>query len=159
MTTTPTTWLRGHRARLAVTVVAVLLGLLGMHALSTHGLGAASEVTASPRSTSSTVQPDSASPGHPAGHPAAHADGLTAPVQLATGHDDHQGHGGHDGTAMLMMCLAVLAAALSLLWPGLVRRLGFLRLPRLGAASLSLGRSLRLDTGPPPAWQFSVIRC
>lgn len=73
------------------------------------------------------------------------------------GNSDQSGHGHH---AMLTtMCLAVLAVALTLLWPAFTRTNGFFRVPRLSLIRLVPTLSFWADPGPPVAWRFSVIRC
>lgn len=139
---------RRHRARLAVVVLALLLGLIGMHALSLHGANTGS--TASPAADYGT---------HTASHVSPDVDHGIDHATSDDGVGDHGGHSGHGSGAMLMICLAVLAATLSLLWPALARGVGHIQFLRLTPTRIAPLRSLRLGTGPPPVWQFSVIRC
>ena len=72
-------------------------------------------------------------------------------------------HGsGQHADHLLMLCAAMLAVAALLLLAGLLVRA--VRPVRLVGAFESLAptatvRSWVRATGPPPAWQFSVIRC
>ena len=159
---------RGGRVRpgpMAPVVVAIVLGILGMHGISAHGANLPGSlpgaVAAAPAAavmadhrpvavhgtdahpTGNASSGDVA--GHPAGHPAGHA-------------EDAEGMGG-----MLMMCVAMLAGAAVALLTLLVRR-G--RLPEVWAVLRPGGRLrvavpavLRVGAGPPPVWRFSVIRC
>ncbi|GAB3988987.1 DUF6153 family protein [Nocardioides marmoraquaticus] len=150
---------RGNRARLAVVVLGLLLGLLGMHALSMHGANAAPDANQAADHGTHTAShaPDTAAL---ADASAEAADKAPRAATAGGGHDGGMsGHGGHNSGAMLMICLAVLAVALSLLWPALARGLGYVTLPRLTLTRIAPIRSLRLGTGPPSVWQFSVIRC
>ncbi len=68
---------------------------------------------------------------------------------------------GHDMGNMVMLCAAMLAAAGALL----LLTVGFRRTSRswtpLSAAPASITRwaTARTATGPPPVWEFSVVRC
>lgn len=157
---TTTTPRRAPDARLLVTVVGVLLGLLGMHALTAPGAGhdpAPAASHAAPAGAHDRTHDDR----HAAhAHAASTVDESTGASASGAPVKDEGGHGSHSPGSMLMMCLAVLAVAVTLLWPRLrSRATGFLRLPRLTGTRLVPARPLGLGTGPPPAWQFSVIRC
>lgn len=155
-TTTPG---RALDARLLVTVVGVLMGLLGMHALtapSSHDTAPAARLAAAAAGHDGTDDGSHATSGdHATSTGESHAGAATSSAPA----EDTDGHGSHSPGSVLMMCLAVLAVALSLLLP-LARALttGFLRLPRLTSALLPT-RGHRLGTGPPPVWKFSVVRC
>jgi hypothetical protein len=156
--------LPGGRVRpwlLAPVVVAIVLGILGMHGTSTHGADLHGSLTSAASVPPATVVM--------AGHEPAAVDGT---VTHAAGHVAPAGAAGHpaghaEGTSgvggMVMMCVAMLAGAAVALLTLLVRR-G--RLPAVWAVLLPAGRSrvavpavLRLGTGPPAVWRFSVIRC
>lgn len=136
-------------AALAAVVATIVLGILGMHALSTHTV--MSHTMTAPMTAPMTGHVDGI---RDAG--AAHGSATAAEV-LAAG----PAGSGHAMGDMVMLCVFMLAAAGALLLaltaprrtprPYATSRAStstFLRLPRLRAA-----------TGPPPAWEFSVIRC
>jgi hypothetical protein len=145
-------------------VVAIVLGILGMHGISAHGAHLHGSLTRAHAATPAAVvmadhQPvavDSTDP-HAAGHVApAGAAGHPAGQAEGTG-----GMGGMGG--MVMMCVAMLAGAAVALLTLLVRH-G--RLPGVWALLGPAGRFrvpvpavLQLGTGPPAVWRFSVIRC
>lgn len=152
----------------ALAVAVLILGLLGMHALVASSDTAALPPTHSDRDTQSAA---ATSTGHldPAGATRAghgqHADTtgtpdggslLSAPIEEGNGAHG----GGHDMGGALMMCLAVLAAALALLGAALTRSTG--RPWRARPTFASVRRPARAGlhaAGPPPVWEFSVIRC
>lgn len=130
--------------------LAIVLGLLGMHVLSHHG---------ATHETAPTVTAPLA---------AAHHDAAGATHQAPPAHDSTgSGDGGAGGTGhvlgdMVMLCVAMLAVAATLL-----ALLAFIRrVPRLWAVLRPAvtrfrptGRLTPTGTGPPPVWEFSVIRC
>ena len=163
----------GHgagRSWLAPLVAALVVGILGMHALASHGTPAAAAAPASSMATMSTT-------GMPAGHDAAmtagtshaghdHAVATSRPATQATSTSvdpaASSGHGpGHGMAGMVMLCVVMLAAAaltlLVVLAAGLFRPL----LPAAFMPAAVRDRALRWvrGTGPPYEWQFSVIRC
>ncbi|GAA1436137.1 hypothetical protein GCM10009641_34290 [Mycobacterium cookii] len=120
-----------------------MVGILGMHALTLQG-------------PSSEAYAAAAHGDHGAGHGHAHEPATSAPVGATSDHGSGQ-HADH----LLMLCAAMLAVA-ALLLAGLLLRAA--RPVRLVGAFESLApaasvRSWMRATGPPPAWQFSVIRC
>lgn len=131
-------------ALLAAVVVSVVLGILGMHALDTHGVAGGGH-----RGTS-------AHPAHghpdPAGAPVAHSPVGATLLDASAG--------GHGTGEMVMLCVAMLAAAgaalLLLLRPRVHVPWARLRHVATAVARLLPGRRA---TGPPLAWRFSVIRC
>lgn len=130
-------------------LVAVLVaGILGMHALGGHGTPAAATAVVA------RTGPDP--------H-AAHEHGAAASVPAISAGSTHEGadRSGHGLGGMVVLCAVMLAAAAlglpALLVVRLVRRVRLVRLARL-AARIQPVRWVR-GTGPPPAWQFSVIRC
>lgn len=126
------------RRLLATAALAVVLGILGMHALS---LSDGFDGGHGPDAAAATMD-------------AMHHDGAPAP---APGDGQHQDH------SVAMLCLAMLGGAavtvvLLLLLVG--------RLPRLATAVARAPRSIRsvlvdrpARAGPPVVWEFSVIRC
>lgn len=150
---------------LAPVVVAIVLGILGMHGLDAHGVHLShvtmpgAMVHAEAATSSAAVMPDHGPVA--AEHGDAHE---TARVETgAAGHasgdiGDVEAMGG-----MVMLCAAMLAGAAAALLAFLVRR-G--RLPRVWAVLQRAGRAwrpeprvVRAGTGPPSVWRFSVIRC
>ena len=127
---------RSGRSRLVrrAAVVVLLLGLLGMHALGTHGTG--HEPTAG-------------------GHHAQADAGHVAPVLAPSAPD-----GGHASGSLMAMCLVVLVAAAALLLAGPARGRGSGWAPDTGRAppASAVGVVPR-SSRPPPAWRFSVLRC
>lgn len=134
------------RVALVAAVVAIVLGILGMHALNLH--------------EAATTAPMSGMAGM-AGHgEAAEASSVSGDVSQPTVGVPSQP--GHDMGDMVMLCTAMLVAAGFALVALLLRRLPTsswvftrsqltTRLRRLVA--------VLADTGPPPVWAFSVIRC
>ncbi|WP_248581094.1 hypothetical protein [Nocardioides sp. InS609-2] len=137
-------------ALLGAVVVSIVLGIVGMHALNTHGVmsnadhavmtGEASEHVAGQMAV--TDEAATSVPGAAAATPAGGA-----------------GHGLGD---MVMLCVAMLAAAAGIL---LLLLAGLRRIPRtwahLPAAPTTVPQWFvaRLGAGPPPEWEFSVTRC
>lgn len=164
----------GTQTALAALVAALVLGILGMHALASHGTPAT--IDASPGMTTTTSvaglmaggAADRSSESWQAG--AAHADDSAMQTHAsgelgsqAAGHGaaEGSGHGSGDAMSMLMLCAVMLAAAALTLLVLLV--LGVLR-PLLPAAFSPAGvhaqaRQWVRGTSPPYEWQFSVIRC
>lgn len=137
-----------HRAALAALVAALVVGILGMHALTLHG----------PSSEAYAAAPIAAHGDHAATvHAATQEPATSGPAGSAAGYGSGQ-HADH----LLMLCAAMLAvAALLLLARLLVRSVRPVRL--VGAfespAPTPAVRWWVRATGPPPAWRFSVIRC
>lgn len=127
-------------------VVAIVLGILGMHALS---------LCCTPCSAA-TSGPTGATTGHHHA-PAATADS-TPSIDPASSDSEESGLSLSD---IVMLCMAMLAGA------AFVRGLlAVLRVDRFGAVLRTAAACFRptswlspIGTGPPPAWQFSVIRC
>jgi hypothetical protein len=142
-------------ALLVPAVLAVVLGILGMHGLSTHGATAAG--------TPLVDTAPAAASGHATSHPTDHAAGHpTGPSSgPAADHADQHDHGGAGSTVML--CVAMLVAAAATLVTLLVRRSwpALTRAAQAPCARRSHPRPalLRIGTGPPVAWRFSVVRC
>lgn len=163
--------LLGARVRpgpLAPVVVAIVLGILGMHGISAHGTDRHGSVTRAATATpAAAVVPDhrsGAAHGTDA-HSVGNASGSDAAGSDAAGSDAAGRPAGHaEGTGgMVMMCVAMLAGAAVALLTLLVRRA---RLPEAWASLGPAGRLrvavpavLRVGAGPPVVWRFSVIRC
>lgn len=140
------------RLTLAGAIAALVLGILGMHALSLHGPGTLVEAVP----TTSTITSTSSDPGH--AHPGSHS--LTAPDP----HDRYvePGDGGVPGMGdMVVLCGVMLAAvAGTLLLLETSRRSPCpWALTRLAHAHPLVTRPRPPGTGQPPVWRFSVIRC
>lgn len=136
-----------HRAALATLVAALVVGILGMHALTLHD----------PSSEAYAAAPTAAHGDHAGSHVDMHESAPGGPA----GETPEDGSG-HHADHLLMLCAAMLAVAALLLLAGLLVRI--VRPVRLVGAFAPLAptatvRSWVRATGPPPAWQFSVIRC
>ena len=129
---------------------ALILGILGMHVLGQHCA-----------STAATEHGTHAAPSDHAGHaghaaePVAAVASVAAVVAVATGDGGGAAHLG-----MLLCAFVVLASAIALL---LMTLRGHTLLPSYDVRrARSLVPRLRASpdgTGPPPVWQYSVIRC
>ncbi|WP_328530021.1 DUF6153 family protein [Nocardioides sp. NBC_00368] len=131
------------RTGLLAAVLITVAGLLGMHALSLHGTRTDGE--------HATLRLPAAHVGHT--HALDHADHGAA---------GHTGQPGDDGHTAMMLCAAFLLAAGALLLSGLWRRTAAWWSPRARRRARTAGPVLlvsRSATGPPPEWEFSVIRC
>ncbi|MDN4160966.1 hypothetical protein [Nocardioides abyssi] len=142
---------------LAALVVALVVGILGMHALASHG------TTVAPVAVTGMTAPAHAaemvaSTSHGAhAHAAEPATGTTAVRTEA----DRGSSSGHDMAAMAMLCVVMLAGAALTLLVLLVVSVRRPLLPASFAPAAVRARVLQWvrGTGPPPVWQFSVIRC
>ena len=132
---------------LLIAVAALVLGILGMHALGLHG------VSHGAPAPGVSVAPAADSTGTAAEHGAHHGTEAAA----------DEGHGPQHGAAeMVVLCAAMLAAA-----AGMLLALAGLRhrAPPVWAelrAALALRVTSRArpgGTGPPAVWEFSVVRC
>lgn len=146
---------RAASALLALVAGALCLGILAMHALDVHGS------MAQPSHRAAAVSHDVLPAASPA-HAGATTTGAAATGAAALGPSvaDH-GSGSHGMGTMVMLCVAMLAGAWLLVIALLVRRLPprvwavLGAVPRRALASITTRRA----TGPPPVWEFSVIRC
>jgi hypothetical protein len=148
---------RVRPALLVPAVVAIVLGILGMHGFDTHGVNLHGTMAHTEAGTSAaSVMPDhdpvAAERGdaHSTAHPGTSAAGPVSGEAVGM-------------TGLVMLCVAMLAGAAAALLALLVRRS---RLPKVWALLQPAGRVwrpeplvLRVGTGPPSAWRFSVIRC
>jgi hypothetical protein len=164
----PTAARLSGRTALAAFVAALVVGILGMHALGTHGT-----TTAPAPATASSTATTGAMPAHESmtsgdSSPAHdHAAVSSASTSATTSGADTEaeadaGSGsGHDMGAMAVLCVVMLAAAalrfLVLLAVRIVRPL----LPAAFHPAAAPARALPWvrGTGPPHVWAFSVIRC
>lgn len=123
---------------------ALILGILGMHVLGQHCA-----------STAATEHGTHAAPSDHAGHAGHAAEPVAAVAAVATGDGGGTAHLG-----MLLCAFVVLASAIALL---LMTLRGHTLLPSYDVGrARSLVPRLRASpagTGPPPVWQYSVIRC
>lgn len=147
----------GRRPVLLAAVLAVLFGILGMHALNNHGAmagpasaGAGHQMSSMSAMAGAATDTVAVAAGKQAGH-------LVAPVAAAASNSTD---GDHGPVGMLMLCLAMLVAVAITI--AVVLRsgkpLGWLARPRW-SRTLQWPRTARRSTGPPPTWEFSVIRC
>ena len=147
---------RVRPALLAPAVVAIVLGILGMHGIDAHGVtmhGAVAHAEAATSMVMPVHDPDPVEGGE--AHSTPH------PETSAAGHNsgDAGGMGG-----MGMLCVAMLAGAAAALLAFLVRRGSR---PKVWAVLKPARRGWhpapphmwRIGTGPPSVWRFSVIRC
>jgi hypothetical protein len=144
------------RAALGALVVALVVGILGMHALSSHGTPAAAP-TSVPEASSAHVAAMTAGASHE-GHAHAADARPSDQVDAGTGADSRSGH--HQPSTVMLCVVMLAAAALTLL---VLLVVGPLR-PLLPAAFRPAAARARVlqwvrGTGPPHEWQFSVIRC
>lgn len=143
------------RATLGALVVALVVGILGMHALASHGTPA---VAAASAGVSDAATAHVAAMSTDASHEEhAHAADARPPDRVA-GSDSGSWH--HQ-SSMVVLCVVMLAAAALTL---LVLLVGGLLRPVLPAAFRPAAVRIRAlqwvrGTGPPHEWQFSVIRC
>ena len=156
----PGATLAGGGTAVAALVAALVVGILGMHALASHGTPAAPAAAAAWSVTGMTGMGSGES-----AHKAAMASGdshNTHPhdVAAARSKSEATSASGHDVTSMVMLCVVMLAVAALTLVVLLV--VGILRpLPAaFGPAAVRQRTSQWIrGTGPPPEWHFSVIRC
>ena len=149
-----------HGTALATLVAAVVLGILGMHALASHGTPATSD--APPGTTSMAGM--AADVSHQAGHSSRHAsegnDVGTHNGQVSS-RSSGEGSGHGDAMSMLMLCVVVLTAAALTLLVLLIVGIAPPLLPASFHPAALRARAMQTarGTGPPPEWQYSVIRC
>lgn len=142
----------------------VVLGILGMHALGLHGTGTPMSDDA-PTASMSHTQDIAASTYGALDHVDRALAGTTtmgigepSSVMKAS---ETSSDGRHGMVDMVVLCVAVLAGAVALLLSIAL----LCRRPRRWDPTGALRTTLtsfvpsRVGTGPPPAWQFSVIRC
>jgi hypothetical protein len=162
------------RPVMVAAVVAVALGILAMHAISLHGV--CHQPTLAGVTSAMTPEmghPALDGPGFAASHHHAAASGHDEPSVSAIGDDTRAGVAPPSGAAartagdrglghMVLLCVAMLAAAAGTL---LALRSLVRRAPRVWAVLRSApvhritGWLTPTGTGPPPVWEFSVIRC
>jgi len=156
------------RSAVAALVAALVLGILGMHALANHG--------ATPAPTSSNTMSMTGTTAMTSAHEAAMASGdphaghahstatqsSTPALSLSVEDGADRGSGPDHGMAsMVMLCVVMLAGGalklLTLLATSFLRRLQ----PEAFMPAAIRQRALQWvrGTGPPHEWQFSVMRC
>ena len=132
---------------LLVAVAALLLGILGMHALGLHG------VSHGAPAPGVSVAPPAGATGTAVEHGAHHGTEAAA----------DEGHGPQHGAAeMVVLCAAMLAAAAGMLLvlAGLRHRAPPVWAELRSALALMVtSRARPGGTGPPAVWKFSVVRC
>ncbi|MCW2833696.1 MAG: hypothetical protein JWN68_1649 [Nocardioides sp.] len=149
---------RAVPALLTAAVAFIVLGIIGMHALSTHGV---MSMGITGHSTMTTPVGS-----HMTGeHGDAHGDPVTSSAagsHAGMSSTAPDGGDGHSLGSMVMLCFAMLAATAGAL---LLLLLGLRHIPRVWAhrptapATATRWVTARLGTGPPYVWNFSVIRC
>ena len=137
---------------LMAAVASIVLGIVGMHALSTHGVVGGADHSA-------MTSPMTGAHGDIHGEPVMSPDTGDRAGMSSTAPDEGDGH---SLGSMVMLCFAMLAAAAGAL---LLLLLGLRRKPRVWAyrlptpATVTRWVTARLGSGPPYVWNFSVIRC
>ena len=153
----PRTPIRVRPGLLAPVVVTIVLGILGMHGVDAHGVNMHGAMAHAAAATSSR----SVMPVHGPVAAAGEDQHATSHSERGVAGQSSSDAGGTGG--MVMLCVAMLAGAAAAVLGLLVRR-G--RLPKVWAVLQLAQRSgrtmshvLRVGTGPPSVWRFSVIRC
>ena len=149
-------------------VLALVLGILGMHAFSHHSTTHQAETSTLSVAAAAAAAAAVAGPAlvHPDGTHSSHEPATTsAPAGAALDVDSEGGEAGepwHSLGEMVMLCGVMLVAAATFLgllaFAGAPRRAWVVRpriLPRLAPARWRSATG----AGPPPVWQFSVVRC
>jgi hypothetical protein len=149
----------GGRTTLAAFVAALVVGILGMHALGTHGTTPAPAVSGMAM-TGGMPAHETTTPGD---SPQGQAHVLTSGASTSVA-DNQAGTGsgsGHDMGTMAMLCVVMLAAAALTLLVLLAVRIVRPLLPAAFHPAVALSRAAQWvrGTGPPHEWAFSVIRC
>ncbi|KRF20606.1 hypothetical protein ASG90_18725 [Nocardioides sp. Soil797] len=157
------------RSAVAVLVAALVVGILGMHALASHG-ASSTPMAPTPSSTMSMTGTAAVTSAHEAamvsgdshnGHAHSAQSSMAAAGSSPEVGADRGSASGHGMESMVMLCVVMLAAAaltlLALLATGFLRRLH----PEAFMPAAVRGRMPQWvrSTGPPHQWQFSVIRC
>lgn len=147
----------GARTAVVALVAALVVGILGMHALASHGTTAAPIASSSMTGISSAHEAAMASGDSHGGH----ADAAHAQPSMAASGTGAESGSGHDVAKMLMLCVVMLAAAALTLLVLLAVRFVRTVLPAAFQPAAVRAHSLQWvrGTGPPYVWQFSVIRC
>lgn len=140
-------------AGLGVVVAALVLGIVGMHGLSQHGVVSDDTLPVA----AMNVEPHASHPAPDHAPIAVEAGASPTKVGIGPPPDDH----GSDGD-MVMLCVAMLlAVAVTVLLRVRLARVAH-RTP-LGLRPLfrvpTFPATTRAGTGPPAVWEFSVVRC
>lgn len=150
----------GARTAVAALVSALVVGILGMHALASDGTAAAAPAASSSMTGMSSAHEAAMASGD-SHDEHAHAANAQPPLAAAgTGADSNPGSG-HDMANMVMLCVVMLAAAALTLLVLLAVRFVRTVLPAAFQPAAMRAHALQWvrGTGPPYVWQFSVIRC
>nr|WP_300046451.1 DUF6153 family protein [uncultured Nocardioides sp.] len=147
---------------MAALVGALVVGILGMHALATHGTTPAPAVTAA-----SSMEMTGGMPAHETTSSGDSLQGHTPPVTSGastSGGDDEadtRSGSGHGIGTMTMLCVVMLAAAAMTLLVLLAVRIVRPLLPAAFHPAVVLPRAAQWvrGTGPPHEWELSVIKC
>jgi len=156
----PTAARPSGRTALAAFVAALVVGILGMHALATHGTTPAPAAASSMAMTGGIPAHETTASGDsPQGQ--THAVTSDAETSAADNETDTGSGSGHDMGAMAMLCVVMLAAAALTLLVLLAVRIVRPLLPTAFRPAAAPARALQWvrGTGPPHVWAFSVIRC
>lgn len=147
----------GHGTGLAALVTALILGILGMHALASHGTSATSSMASMASGMAADVA-DEADDSRAHGSRPVDVDTHNSPMFSHLAGED-SGHG--EAMSMWMLCAVMLAAAAITLLVLLLARIVRPWLPASFHPAEVRARALQKVRGsrPPPAWEFSVIRC
>jgi hypothetical protein len=147
-------------AGLVAVIGALVFGILGMHGLSQHGATPAPSTPGSIAVVAGDPHAAHPAPDHKpvAVETSAAAVADSADSASAAAADNHPGV----ASDMVMLCAAMILAAAA----GVLLALRLLRVPFRAPSSLrllmrvpELAATARAGTGPPPAWEFSVVRC
>uniref|UniRef100_UPI003137DF1A hypothetical protein n=1 Tax=Nocardioides psychrotolerans TaxID=1005945 RepID=UPI003137DF1A len=156
----PTAARPSARTALAAFVAALVIGILGMHALATHGTTPATASASSVTVTGGMPAHETTASGD-SHHGQAHAVTSAVSTSAADNEADTGSGSGHDMGAMATLCVVMLAAAALTLVVLLAVRIVRPLLPAAFHPAAAPARALPWvrGTGPPHVWAFSVIRC
>ncbi|KQV63398.1 hypothetical protein ASC64_17585 [Nocardioides sp. Root122] len=159
----PTAARPSARTALAAFVAALVVGILGMHALATHGTTpatASASAASSMAMTGGMPAPETTTSGD-SHQRQAHAVTSDASTSVADNAADTGSGAGHDMGTMAMLCVVMLAAAALTLLVLLAVRIVRPLLPDAFHPAAAPARAVQWvrGTGPPHVWAFSVIRC
>ena len=138
-------------------VGALVLGILGMHALTLHKDASGGHVATVAVQAHGPTQHTYAGSGHRPGWRAASTVGGD-PRAHTTLTARPAPDGGDGGAGLAVLCMAMVALTGAFLT--LLHRAGIPWARARSVATASVRRTApRQGTGPPPVWAFSVIRC
>ena len=156
----PTAARPSGRTALAAFVAALVVGILGMHALAARGTTPNPAAASSMAMTGGMPAHETTTSGD-SPHGQAHAVTSGASTSAADNEADTGSGSGHDMGTMAMLCVVMLAAAALTLLVLLAVRIVRPLLPAAFHHAAAPARALQWGrgTGPPHVWAFSVIRC